>query len=154
MGQPGQPTKYKVQYCEELIEHMARGYSYTSFAGKIRVDEKTLFNWEKENEAWATAKEIAFSACQYYWEQQGIDGLYAKSSEEVDGISGKVTRTQTSAVSAPVWIFNMKVRFGWNDGNNRPNSQENVIQLKYNITPQPPHHDGLTVIEYAETKAS
>ena len=31
----GRPTDYKKEYCELLIEHMAAGFSFESFAGKL-----------------------------------------------------------------------------------------------------------------------
>lgn len=48
--------KYKKIYDEELYAHMALGYSYTSFAGRIGVTIYQLYNWEKKYPSWLAAK--------------------------------------------------------------------------------------------------
>lgn len=43
----GAPTKYKPEYCDLLVEHMGKGYSFESFAGldEVNVDRDTLYSW-------------------------------------------------------------------------------------------------------------
>ena len=41
----GGPTKYKPEYCERVQKHMAKGYSFESFAAGIDVDRQTLYDW-------------------------------------------------------------------------------------------------------------
>lgn len=55
---PGQPTKYKKEYCQLLIDHMARGYSFESFAGELSIAIKTLYNWQMQHPEFLQAKEI------------------------------------------------------------------------------------------------
>lgn len=45
----GQPTAYRPEYCEMVIEDMAQGYSLTAFAGKIRVSRDTVYEWIKQH---------------------------------------------------------------------------------------------------------
>lgn len=52
----GAPTKYKEEYCNQLIEHMSQGFSYESFAGLISVDRDTLYQWEKDHCQFSDAK--------------------------------------------------------------------------------------------------
>lgn len=43
----GRPTKYKKEYCEMLIEHMSKGLSFASFAGTVKANVDTLYEWVK-----------------------------------------------------------------------------------------------------------
>ena len=94
----GRPSSYNPIYCEQLKELMSKGYSYEAFAGSIGVCKQTLYNWEENHQEFLDAKKEAFAACQFYWETLGMKG--------VEGTVG---------VSASIWIFNMKNRFGWKD---------------------------------------
>ena len=94
----GRPTKFDPKYIDELFEHMERGGSYKSFAGRIRVCFKTLYNWEAFPE-WANAKEIGEAMKLYHDEQLLISG----AKGEIENFN---------AASA---IFTMKAQHGWTD---------------------------------------
>lgn len=94
----GRPTKYDPKYCEELINHMARGLSYESFAGFICVAISTIYKWEKEHPEFSEAKKEGQARSMYSWELSGIKGMHSKNP-----------------FNASVWIFNMKNRFNWRD---------------------------------------
>lgn len=94
----GKPSKYKPEYCEQLIEHMKKGYSYQTFAALIEVNLDTLYHWQKIHSEWLKAKEIAFLHCQMHWELIGM--------QQAKG---------TLQGSSASWIFNMKNRFKWTD---------------------------------------
>ncbi len=55
----GRPTKYKLEYCQMLIDHMTSGYSFESFAGVISVNRDTLYHWEKLFKDFSDSKGIA-----------------------------------------------------------------------------------------------
>lgn len=96
------PTKYKREYCADLVEHMAQGYSFHSFGGKLRVGARTLFDWLDRHEEFQEAKQVGEFACMYFWEKTGIAGTH-----------GKIKGFQQAS-----FIFNMKARFakyGWRD---------------------------------------
>ena len=129
MASAGAPSKYNPAYCEQLIEHMAQGYSYESFAGLVRVSSRTLGNWESEFPAWDEAKQIAFACCRLFWERQGIEGL--NETKSFDPISGK---QESKKLNAAVWIFNMKARFKMSDfipadAANLPQAPKLVIEI-------------------------
>lgn len=107
----GQPTKYKPEYCEMLIEHMAEGYSFESFAAKTNASRISMFRWVKEFPEFAEAKEMAFDKCQLFWEKKGIDNIVNISeSETTTGIGGT---SNSRSLNSATWIFNMVNRFKW-----------------------------------------
>lgn len=96
---PGKPTKYRPEYCELIIHHMADGLSLDAFAAKVGVNIDTIHQWAKVHPEFKEAKKTAFSKNLIYWERMGIEGM-----------TGKVP-----GFNATVWIFNMKNRFKWRD---------------------------------------
>lgn len=95
----GRPPKYKKAFCEMLINHMAKGFSYESFAGKIGTHRSLLYQWEKKHPEFLDAKKKAFDQCLVFWEEMGHAGTV-----------GKLKGFQTA-----MWIFQMKNRFRWAD---------------------------------------
>lgn len=96
----GRPTSYLPEYCDMLIEHMSKGFSFESFSGLIDVSNKTLYNWLDNQPKFLHAKEVAFEKSRLFWEDVGIQ-----------------LSTGICAGNASVAIFNMKNRFPrqWRD---------------------------------------
>lgn len=108
----GKPTLYLEEYCDKLIEHMASGLSYESFAALVKnfgrrmgVNRNTLYDWEKVHPEWCEAKEIGHEHCRFYWEKLGIEHVVNKSDSLGDGISS------SRSLNAAVWSLNMRNRF-------------------------------------------
>lgn len=90
-----------------LVEHMAGGLSFDSFAGRpdVLISRATLFNLldskrdDPRREEFTNAKEAGEVACLYWWEKQAQDGLFADTFK------------------TPLWVYNMKCRFReqWHD---------------------------------------
>lgn len=93
--------KYQPEFCEQLIAHMGKGYSYETFAATINTSRKTLYAWEETHPEWKEAKANAFEKCQHWWETQAIDGVW--------------NHPEQSTLNTGVFVFNMKNRFGWRD---------------------------------------
>lgn len=111
-------SKYKPEYCEKLIEHMESGYSYQSFAGVVRVNKDTLYEWEKTHPEFSEAKNIGVELGRIFWEKLGIEHILSTSKP----------RLGSKSINATVWIFNMKNRFGWKG--NSDNATTVNISLK------------------------
>ena len=97
----GRPTAYRPEFCEMLIEHMAQGFSFTSFAAKINVNQDTLYNFLKAQKDFDEAKKLGENLSLMKWEKIGID--------QAEG---------NNRGNAASYIFNMKNRFaklGWTD---------------------------------------
>jgi hypothetical protein len=97
----GRPTDYKEEYCEQLIQHMARGFSFESFAGKVGVSKQTIYTWAETHPEFLDSKNAAFEQSRLFWERVGIE----------------LATGQNTDANPTAWIFNMKNRFreDWND---------------------------------------
>lgn len=82
-----------------LIQHMAKGLSFESFAAECGVHFDTLYEWVKKNPEFSEAKKIAQAQSLGVWENIGLQG-----------VKGMIPGFNVAA-----WIFNMKNRFKWTD---------------------------------------
>ena len=41
----GRPSDYRPEYCQQVIDFMAQGYSLSAFAGEIRQARETIYRW-------------------------------------------------------------------------------------------------------------
>ncbi len=96
---PGQPTKYKPEYCQMVKDHMSKGYSLESFCAIVDVGKQTLYSWIDAEPEFSDACELSREKARLYWEQKGIEG-----------VNGKIRN-----FNAGVWTFWMKNRFKWHD---------------------------------------
>lgn len=55
----GRPTLYDPKYCDEVVDFMGQGYSYTAFAGHLRINLDTLYEWQKVHPEFSEATKIA-----------------------------------------------------------------------------------------------
>jgi hypothetical protein len=109
-GPGGRPSDFKEEYCQMLIEHMATGLSFESFAGLIGTCKQTLYTWTQNYPQFLDAKYKAFSECQLFWEKKGLEGLFTESEYDPQTKTNK-----TKAINDRIWRINMYNRFGWSD---------------------------------------
>lgn len=130
----GRPTIYEERFCEMLIEHMEKGFSYESFAGLIGVSKQTIYDWEKANPQFLDSKKIGVEKSRLFWETQGIEGVYTTETFEQDENGSKSTK---KALNSSVWIFNMKNRFKdeWRD-KQETDLNVNEIQIIRPLSPR------------------
>lgn len=107
------PTSYKREYCDLLIKHMAKGLSFESFAGRVGVSRRVLYDWLDSHEEFLHAKEIGIEKSLLKWEIAGVRGHFVEKVRDEESHSGY--RTDKLQIIPSVWIFNMKNRFGWRD---------------------------------------
>lgn len=118
----GRPTKYRKEFCEMLVKHMAQGYSYESFSAVIKTDRSQLYRWEKSHKEFCDAKKRAREQCLIFWEKAGMAGTF-----------GKIAGFSTGA-----WIFNMKNRFNWVDRQETEiTGGQNEIKISYDPKARP-----------------
>lgn len=110
----GQPPAYKPEYCEQLIEHMKEGLSYSSFAANVGVHIDTLYSWEKKFPEWKQAKMVGRAHLAKFYEQVGRSAML-----------GKIKNFNPSTY---IWLT--KVMLGWKDTDNITTKNEiHVNQL-------------------------
>lgn len=106
----GRPKKvFNPAWCDKLIQHMAKGFSFEAFAGVVKMSKGTLYQLTERHAEFLDAKKIGEGLSLLFWEGIGIKGA-----------QGKLPYFNNGA-----WVFNMKNRFGWknvNDHNLNVNS--------------------------------
>lgn len=93
----GRPTTYKKEYCQMLIDHMAEGLSFESFAAVIFAPYRIMYQWADKHEDFKLAKDVGESLGRLFWEKAGRNGCL-----------GKIPNFNTGA-----WTFFMRNRFNW-----------------------------------------
>lgn len=96
-GRP--PKPYYSEYCEMLILHMEKGYSFESFGAHANCCEKTLYNWCDQYPEFLQAKKEGELKARQKWEEMGLEGM-----------NGLIP-----GFNATVWLFSMKNKFGYVD---------------------------------------
>lgn len=106
---------------------MQQGYSFEAFGGRVGVSKQTLYNWEKKFPEFAEAKAVAFEACRFWWEGQGIQNVL-NTSESMANVG-----SNSKSLNSAVWIFNMKNRFPdeWRDKREIVATPNEPIRLSY-----------------------
>jgi hypothetical protein len=66
----GQPTKYKKEYCDEVVTYLADGSSLNQFCASIGIHRDTLQEWAKVHPEFHEAKKLALQGAEAWWERQ------------------------------------------------------------------------------------
>ena len=120
----GRPSKYKPEYDQMLIDHMASGLSYESFAGAVSVCDDTLREWEKVHPSFSASKKEGFAKNRIFWEKLGINHITHVDSKF----------ESSPKLNSTVYIFNMKNRFPreWRDRVEVAGDKEAPLSLTLN----------------------
>lgn len=99
-------SKYKPEYCEQLVEYMGKGFSYTTFAVTIEpnVNVDTLYEWEKVHPEFADAKRRGYNKGLKFFESLMVSktmGVVPESLKALGSKGGDLTAL----------IFVLKTRF-------------------------------------------
>jgi hypothetical protein len=65
----GRPTLYKPEYCKMLVEHMAKGYSFKTFAALVPCTETAIEEWVHKYPDFAAAKKQGKALEKAVWEK-------------------------------------------------------------------------------------
>lgn len=109
--------KYKKEYPDDLIKHMAEGLSFESFAGHCKVSVQCLFEWVARYDEFAKAKAQGEAQSMLFWERMGRTGMVGKIKN----------------FNPAIWIFTMKCRFrkyGWRDDPNQDAPKDRTDEAK------------------------
>lgn len=108
----GRPSKYKPEYCEKLINYMAKGMSFDTFGPEVGVWTSTLYYWVDKYPEFSDAKKEGEKRSYRYWQLLGMQLATGKMKG-----------------NAAVWIFNMKNRFKWTDRFEHSHDDETPAKL-------------------------
>lgn len=138
----GQPTLYREEYCEDLVYHMTKGYSFESFAAVVPCHRDTLYEWVKVHPKFSDAKQQGMEQARLFWEKVGIEGLFNTSEYDKEAGTGS-----SKSMNAALWIFNMKNRFPneWKDKREVENTGDMGITWREEKTynaPKPKTNEG------------
>lgn len=131
--------KYRPEFCQQLIDHMAQGMSYASFGAKVNCGRQTMYDWEKEYPEWKEAKETAQVAAQAWFETRLISIISGRkyTKDEADKMKFDPSLVNTSGL-----IFALKTRFHQDYGER--NKQEVLLEgsPSFTIVPYKGDKDG------------
>lgn len=65
----GRPTKYRKEFCQMLIDHMAEGFSFESFGALVDTHSRYLYEWAKKYEDFSEAKRLGNEKARVWWEK-------------------------------------------------------------------------------------
>ena len=74
----GRPTKYKPEYCEEVIRLGKEGKSIAQMAAFFDVDKASVFRWAEECDDFRTALARARVHSQNWWEDKAQQNLASR----------------------------------------------------------------------------
>jgi hypothetical protein len=74
----GRPTKYKPEYCEQIIQLGKEGKSIAQMASFFDVDKASIFDWAAAHEDFSTALACARAHSQTWWEDKAQQNLASR----------------------------------------------------------------------------
>lgn len=74
----GRPTKYKPEYCEQIIELGKAGKSIAQMASFFDVDKASIYRWAEEDDTFRTALARAKAHSQNWWEEAAQNNLASR----------------------------------------------------------------------------
>lgn len=99
-GPGGRPSAYKPEFCGQIIDLMADGYSVAGAAGKFGVSRQTVYNWSEQYPEFLDALKVAQSASALWWE---------------DRLRGIAAGTEAGNASAAIFGVKNRVADEWRD---------------------------------------
>lgn len=106
----GRPTLYKPEYCKKVIDHMAKGLSFESFAGTIDTNRDTLYQWTKVHPDFSDAHKTGVDKSLLHWEKIGMEGLWEDR--------------ERPKLSFPHFMLNMRNKHKWTNTDPVAQTQE------------------------------
>ena len=94
----GRPSKYKPEYCDEVIDLGKQGLSITQIAFELEIHKETLYAWKAKHSEFSDAIKKARDYAQGFWENSLRSAALGMNPEGV-------------TPNATLMIFQMKNRF-------------------------------------------
>lgn len=116
----GRPTKYKPEYCQQLIDWMSKGNSFWSFAAECDVCFDTLSEWTRVYPEFSEAKRSGYSKLLKFDEQLALTGSSGqltriskveRITDPVTGETREIRHYEPASFGQSYTIFKMKNRY-------------------------------------------
>jgi hypothetical protein len=108
----GRPTAYKPEFCQMLIEHMAKGLSFESFGATINVSAAKLYEYADKHPEFREAKQQGRIKSMLFWENLGVENILS-TSETIR--KGNSSETKSKTLNAAIYKLHMANKFGWHE---------------------------------------
>ena len=92
-GVGGRPTKYKPEFCEQVVELGKQGLSLFQIAARLSISIDAFNEWREKHSEFRLAVTRAKALAQAWWEDAGMSGV------------------QSREFNAKVWEITMRNRF-------------------------------------------
>ena len=124
---PGRPSKYRSEYCEQLIDFCTARVqdwkiirypgTFEEFSLEINVNIDTINEWVKVHPEFSVAKKKAKIAQKKFYSMIGRMGMMG----------------QIKGFSPAVWIFWMKACFGYSDFGPQDNDEDDCYAVGFSF---------------------
>jgi len=121
---------------QQLMDHMAGGYSFETFGASIGEPISELKEWLKRYKTFADSKDIGEKQCVKYWEELGIDAA-----------NGNIDKFPNQT-----YMFTMKNKAGWKDGKDSKGSKATQVNIAIGLPPQRQDIKAADIIEIPDKK--
>ena len=71
----GRPSKYKPEFCQQIIELGKQGKSIAQMASHFDVDKASIYDWAASQEEFSTALARAKAHSQTWWENKAQENM-------------------------------------------------------------------------------
>lgn len=96
--------KYKLEYCDLLIDMMSKGYSLGSFCAEIKINRDTAYNWKERHPEFAQACLDGYHQGLRFYEDLLVNAAKGLLPEHLKEKGSK-------GVNLTAVIFTLKTRF-------------------------------------------
>lgn len=114
----GRPTDYKEAYVDEVMSHLAEGFTLASFGGIIGASRDSLYEWAKVHPEFSDAIKKGRAKGQHLWEQrlttQATNGsgntaaiIFAMKNLYQDDWAEKIINEHTGKDGGPIEVADM-----------------------------------------------
>ncbi len=109
----GRPTKYHPIFCLDVIDHMSKGGTVTSFPGylyrkhRVKIHLDTIYQWQKVFPEFSEALDIGKSCALDFFEQVSIKAMRGRLK------LGKKDGYKIAHFHFKVWAMHMINRYDW-----------------------------------------
>jgi len=109
----GRPTKYKKEYCQQIVEAMAGGKSVLQFAAEAGVSKSSIYLWAQQHNEFSDALSRGKELGEAYWEGELQKMMYSRE------------------VNAPLVKLYFANRFNWHDKPEQEEAKSQPIEITF-----------------------